>query len=80
MKPGRLYWVICDRDGEYCGFGLYLGLAERGRKDGVFSFLWSSSRAAFLEPRKIGPYEPPRVATFDRPYWEFEEVMNCESW
>lgn len=78
MKIGDLVWIVCASDGDYCGFGLYLGLGVRGRRDDVHKFLWCGVKASHPEPEFLGNYMDPRIATFDHPYWEFE-VIN-ESW
>ena len=78
MKVGDLVWIVCTSDKDYCGFGLYLGWGERGRRKDVYKFLWCAVLDAQAEPKDLANYLEPRIATFDRPYWSFE-VIN-ENW
>ena len=60
MKVGDLVRIIATTDKDFCGLGLYLGTGNRGSR--------TKNIYTFLWRG--------RIATFDKPYWSFEVVLD----
>ena len=63
MKIGDLVWIVATSDNDKCGHGIYLGKARRGEV-----VMTGGQHFAFLWRG--------RVATFDKPYWDFEVISE----
>ena len=61
MKIGDLVWIIATCDDDTCGHGIYLGLGTRGDH-------WKTVYKFLWHGR---------IATFDKPYWDFEVISEC---